>query len=93
MIHVTVYQNAAKMNISVFRHEGHAGYAPEGQDIVCAAASVLMINTMNAIEAVYTDDAFCTLMRTDGSDAFPTGIDGILSTEAALLSEVDGSRT
>ncbi len=30
---------------------GHAGYAEEGQDIVCAGASMLVLNTLNAIEA------------------------------------------
>ena len=30
--------------------KGHAGYAKYGTDIVCAAASILVINTLNAIE-------------------------------------------
>lgn len=30
---------------------GHAGYAESGSDVVCAAVSVLVINTINAIEA------------------------------------------
>jgi hypothetical protein len=34
---------------------GHADFAEEGSDIVCAAVSVLMINTANAIEK-FTDD-------------------------------------
>ncbi|MCH5269863.1 MAG: ribosomal-processing cysteine protease Prp [Lachnospiraceae bacterium] len=29
---------------------GHAGYAAFGKDIVCAAVSVLVINTVNALE-------------------------------------------
>ncbi|MBQ9633369.1 MAG: ribosomal-processing cysteine protease Prp [Lachnospiraceae bacterium] len=29
---------------------GHAGFAESGKDIVCAAASVLVINTVNAID-------------------------------------------
>ena len=29
---------------------GHAGYADHGADIVCAAVSVLVINTINAME-------------------------------------------
>ncbi len=33
---------------------GHAGYSQAGQDIVCAAVSVLSINTANAIER-FTD--------------------------------------
>ena len=37
-----------------FKALGHAGYAEEGEDIVCAAISILTINTMNAIET-FTD--------------------------------------
>ena len=29
---------------------GHAGYARQGSDIVCAALSVLVINTLNSLE-------------------------------------------
>ena len=29
---------------------GHAGYAERGEDIVCAALSVLVINTLNSLE-------------------------------------------
>ena len=56
MIHVVIYQNE-KEECTGFQTEGHAEYADPGQDIVCAAASVLIINTMNAIE-LYTEDAF-----------------------------------
>ncbi len=34
-----------------FRCIGHSGYAASGRDIVCAAVSMLVINTVNAIEA------------------------------------------
>lgn len=33
-----------------FRVQGHAGFAVEGQDIVCAAVSVLAYNTINSCE-------------------------------------------
>jgi len=33
-----------------YEFDGHAGYAEEGTDIVCAACSVLAINTANALE-------------------------------------------
>ena len=46
MIHVVIYQNE-KEECTGFQTEGHAEYADPGQDIVCAAASVLIINTMN----------------------------------------------
>ena len=32
--------------------KGHAGYAEEGSDIVCAAASILITTCINALEAV-----------------------------------------
>ena len=34
------------------RVSGHAGYAPAGGDIVCAAASVLITTCANALESV-----------------------------------------
>ncbi len=36
---------------------GHAGYAESGSDIVCAAVSILVINTINSIES-FTQDVF-----------------------------------
>lgn len=32
--------------------DGHAGYADKGEDIVCAAVSVLGINTVNALQKI-----------------------------------------
>ena len=48
MITVTV----SKKNNSYisFVSEGHADYAEEGQDIICAAVSALVINTVNSLE-------------------------------------------
>ena len=51
MIRVTIYQNEKK-ECAGFLAKGHAGFSEAGQDIVCAAASVLMINTVNAIEEI-----------------------------------------
>ena len=56
MIHVVIYQNE-KEECTGFQTEGHAEYADPGQDIVCAAASILVINTINAIEEFTEDDA------------------------------------
>ena len=69
-----------------FSFSGHAGYAEAGSDIVCAAASVLIINTANAIESL-TDNEI------NGSNAdgiyfeFPTAPDekGRLLIEAMIL--------
>ena len=53
MITVTV----SKKNNSYisFVSEGHAGYAEEGQDIICAAVSALVINTVNSLEQLTKD--------------------------------------
>ncbi|WP_026528860.1 ribosomal-processing cysteine protease Prp [Butyrivibrio sp. VCD2006] len=40
-----------------FRLEGHAGSGEYGKDIVCAAISMLTINTVNSLEK-FTDDIF-----------------------------------
>ena len=40
-----------------FESKGHAGYAEEGQDIVCAAVSALIINAVNSLET-FTRDEF-----------------------------------
>lgn len=73
---------------------GHAGYAAEGEDIVCAAVSVLAINTENALD-VLTDNSITSTTNDDGymkvmfdepldsagrllMNAFTLGIDNIL---------------
>jgi len=40
-----------------FDIEGHAGFAKYGSDVVCAAVSMLAINTVNSIEK-FTSDKF-----------------------------------
>lgn len=54
MINVTIYKNE-KHACMGFNAINHAGYAEEGQDIVCAGASALMINAVNAIDR-FTED-------------------------------------
>ncbi|MDO5695666.1 MAG: ribosomal-processing cysteine protease Prp [Eubacteriales bacterium] len=53
MVRVTLYVNAAD-ELTAFRLYGHAGFDEAGSDIVCAAISVLTINTINAVD-VLTD--------------------------------------
>ena len=55
MTNVTFYQNSDNECIG-FGVSCHAGYAGEGEDIVCAAISALVINTINSIEAFTEDD-------------------------------------
>jgi len=56
MINVSIYKNAEDL-ITGFRLTGHADYAEYGSDIVCAAVSALVINTINSIEN-FTSDQF-----------------------------------
>ena len=59
-----------------FQISGHAGYAESGYDIICAAVSVLAVNTANSIELLtgdtvedYEKDGFL-------SCRFPNGLSG-----------------
>ena len=63
--------------------DGHAGYAEYGQDIVCAATSVLFINTANAIET-FTEDAF-TVEQDTKSDRVVLQLTSSISDETSLL--------
>ena len=56
MTKVTIFRNLKNECVG-FEVIDHAGYAEEGSDIVCAAISILTINTMNAIEQ-FTDVDF-----------------------------------
>lgn len=56
MIRVSIYKNAEDL-ITGFQLSGHALFANHGSDIVCAAVSVLVINTINSIES-FTSDQF-----------------------------------
>ncbi|GAX90958.1 ribosomal-processing cysteine protease Prp [Effusibacillus lacus] len=51
MIKVQVFRNP-QGRIERFRVDGHAGFADYGNDIVCAAVSVLIQNGVNSIEAL-----------------------------------------
>lgn len=42
-------------NYRSFSCKGHAGYEDAGKDVVCAAVSMLVINTANAIDS-FTDN-------------------------------------
>ena len=45
MIAVTIYQNHSGQYVRI-HCIGHAGFAKPGEDIICAAVSVLVINTL-----------------------------------------------
>ena len=48
MITITVFKHQDQYR--GFRSSGHAGYAEEGSDIICAAVSALTVNAINSIE-------------------------------------------
>lgn len=56
MIQIAFKYNEASEPVGI-RCEGHAGFAKFGKDIVCAAVSALVINTINSVEEL-TDDKF-----------------------------------
>ena len=76
MIAVTVLRDGDR--ISGFESSGHAGFADSGKDIVCAAVSILIINTVNSMEK-FTGQVFgtesedghiyCTLAKPYDQDA------------------------
>ncbi|MGC4019634.1 MAG: ribosomal-processing cysteine protease Prp [Muricomes sp.] len=66
MIKVTIYKTN-RHEYAGFDAQGHAGFSDEGMDIVCAAASALIINTLNAIER-YTSDEI-SIVSDDSEDA------------------------
>ena len=82
MIHAVIYQNERK-ECTGFQIEGHAGYAQAGQDIVCAAVTVLAVNTMNAIER-YADDKFSAISDEEAG-LIACHFSGVPSYEANLL--------
>ena len=60
MIKATVLKDSTDSGNVIYRGivmEGHAGYAQEGEDIICAAVSALAINFYNSVET-FTDDGF-----------------------------------
>ncbi len=82
MIHVTIYQNKRR-EYTGFTTYGLAGFSDEGQDIVCAAVSVLIINTVNAIEK-FTEDK-TSLVSDDAEGVIDYSLKERPSKEAELL--------
>ena len=63
MTKITIFRNQDQAFLG-FDCLGHAGYAEEGEDIVCAGISALVINTINSIEK-FTGDTVTTTMHPD----------------------------
>ena len=84
MIDVIIYKNENNECVG-FDAAGHAEFAEPGNDIVCAAVSVLTINTINAIEKF--TKTVCSLYNDEESGTLSYRISGRPSKEAALLLE------
>jgi uncharacterized protein YsxB (DUF464 family) len=82
MTHVTIFINEDKECVG-FQIEDHAGYADQGEDIVCAAISTLVINTINSIEA-FTGTV--PIVETDEKSGYiHCSFEESITNEAALL--------
>lgn len=84
MIAITIYRNSRR-EISGFDMAGHAGYAESGHDIVCAAVSVLVINTINAIETFTPDFSQSTESDDEESGTVSFRLNGTTSPQTQLL--------
>ena len=82
MIRISFLYNDRE-SIVGFDFIGHAGYAESGHDIVCAAVSVLTINTINSIESLTKDDFVVTQDEKKG--IITMEFEDELSDEATLL--------
>ena len=84
MVTVTVFKNSAKEYTAV-QAVGHAGFSEKGTDIVCAAVSVLFINTLNAIESLTTDKQALGIVQNEEDGILYCGFKERLSKESVLL--------
>ena len=82
MTKITIYSNTEKKCVG-FDACGHAGYADAGEDVVCAAISVLTINTINAIETLTSQRFDIAQDERDGKISFRRT--GKLNDDAELL--------
>ena len=82
MIMVTIFRDGQDNPIG-FEMSGHAGYAENGNDIVCAGVSVLALNTINSIET-FTEDEF-TFDQNEEDGFMKIYLTGEVSSESKLL--------
>ena len=82
MINVSVYKNAENL-VTGFKVSGHADYSEYGSDVVCAAVSALVINTINSIEN-FTQDRF-TLEQDEKKGFIEFHVVSALSNNSNLL--------
>lgn len=69
MTTITLYQNKHH-EYEGFDVNGHADYARYGEDILCSAISMLVINTINSIARFTEDKTSCVSNEDEGSIVF-----------------------
>ena len=84
MTKITIYRNENR-EVERFTCTGHAGYSEYGTDIVCASISVLVINTINSIEAFTSVAYTCEADEENGDIDFQFTEE--ISPDASLLIE------
>ena len=82
MIRVTVFKDS-EQNARGVSLDGHAGYGEEGEDIVCAAVSALVLNMANSVET-FTEDGFTGEAAVEGG-GFSFRFTGEISPESKHL--------
>ena len=88
MTKITIFRNRDGEYLG-FDCLGHAGYAEEGEDIVCAGISALTINTINSL-GMYTTEKFETEADEESGEirlrfAGPAGHDADLLMKSLVL--------
>ena len=68
-----------------FTCKGHAGYADYGQDIVCASISVLVINTINALDEITKEPMDVTADENTGTITCSFSSNSLKETSKVLL--------
>lgn len=89
MINITIYQSA-EHGYRGFLCKGHAGYADFGEDIVCAAVSILVINTVNSVEKFGGQAFLCETEQETGIIDFRLKDDPTAETKLLLDSMILG---
>lgn len=84
MIRVSIFRDDTDM-ITGYRVKGHAGYDDSGQDIVCAAVSILVINTINSIENLTSDGTRIECKDDEKKGIIEFHVTGELSSETIIL--------
>ena len=76
MIEVVVHRNETGL-VTAFTVKGHAGYAEEGQDIICAAVSAIC----------YTAVGYFDTKRFDGKEPCYEERDGFMNFRTPIISQ------